>query len=212
MEGLSIPCLAATYPVVARPVAPVPEANPYSSPSSDSTSNTAVASCSTGSSATDDSVDSRKRVDSPPDAEITDAALNHRFNFNYLTAADSIGSSHGTIIGSTAVIQSSGSHGQALFNGDGVSGILLPTNILKPTVASGATAFSIEMWATTDIFGMNSGDCPKLFEFGDENSDSSDQTLWVGSGPCQSGGALIAGLAPGVSDCETYTSASFDGQ
>ena len=138
-------------------------------------------------------MNSRKRVNNPPDGEIKEATLNHRYNFNDFTAADSIGSSHGTIIGSTAVLQSSRSHGQALFNGDGVSGILLPANILKPTVASGATAFSIEMWATTDIFGTNSGDCPKLLEFGDENSDNSDQILWVGSGPCQSGDALIAG-------------------
>jgi Concanavalin A-like lectin/glucanases superfamily len=204
--------VAATYPV-ARPVAPVPKANPYSSAYSDSTSYTYGATYgSTGSSATDDTVDSRKRVNSPPDEVIKEATLNHRYNFNDLTAADSIGSSHGTIIGSTAVIQSSRSHGQALFNGDGVSGILLPTNILKPTVASGATAFSIEMWASTDIFDINSGDCSKLFEFGDENSDYSDQTLWLGSGPCQSGDALIAGFAPGVSDCKMYSSESFDGQ
>ena len=179
---------------------------------SDSTSNTYGATYgSTGSSATDDSMDSGKRVSSPPDEETQEATLNHRYHFNDLTAADSIGSSHGTIIGSTTVIQSSHSQGQALFNGDGGSGILLPMNIFKPTVASNETAFSIEMWVSTDIFDMNSGDCPKLFEFGDENSNYSNQTFWVGSGPCQSGDALIAGLAPGVSDCKTYTSEYFDG-
>ena len=195
-----------TYPV-AKPVAEPPKANPYSYKYSDTYGATYG---SAGSSAADDSVDSRKRVDSPPEEEIKEATLNHRYNFNDFTAADSIGSSHGTILGSTTVIQSSRSHGQALFNGDGVSGILLPSNILKPAVASGATAFSIEMWVTTDIVGTNSGDCPRLLEFGDENSDNSDQTLWVGGGPCQSDDALIAGL--GVSDCKTYTSEYFDGQ
>jgi hypothetical protein len=118
-------------------------------------------------------VDSGKRVNSP-DEEIKEATLNHRYPFNDLPAADS---SHGTMIGSTTVIQSSHSHGQALFNGDGVSGILLPKNIFKPTVASNVTAFSIEMWVSTHIFDMNSGDSPKLFEFDDENSDDSDQTI-----------------------------------
>ena len=136
------------------------------------------------------------------------ATLNHRYSFSK-GVTDSIGGAHGTTIGWNVKILNTRGYGRAVFNGDSGSAIQLPAHILEPTAGSGATAFSIELWATTSSTDTYSGYCPRLFQFGTTGSNA--DSVGISRAPCWPGVGYINAFSPDATDCLKYSEVLFNG-
>ena len=136
------------------------------------------------------------------------ATLNHRYSFSE-AGTDSIGGAHGTTVGSNVKILNTEGYGRAVFNGDSGSAIQLPAHILKPNAGSGATAFSIELWTTTDSTDTYSGYCPRLFQFG--TAITNNDTVGISRAPCWPGVGYIHAFSPVATDCRKYSEVLFNG-
>jgi hypothetical protein len=121
---------------------------------------------------------------------------------------DSVGGASGSVIGSKVTI----SGGEAAFNDPNqgaVSAVQLPANILRPNAQSGATAFSVEMWATTSKTNAFSGYCPRLYQFG--FSGTNDNSFGISRAPCWPGIGYLNALITGASGCTTNSKVLFNG-
>ena len=125
------------------------------------------------------------------------ATLNHRYSFSN-AVTDSIGGAHGTTVGGNVKILNTRGYGRAVFNGDSGSAVQLPARILEPTAGSGATAFSIELWANTSSTDTYSGYCPRLFQFG--TAGTNDDSVGINRNPCWPGVGHIHAISPGATD------------